>query len=196
MDNALSMIRDDHWKRMRSIVSPTFSSGKLNKMKPIIDDCVQSLINDFNRLIKDNNEIDVKRVFGAFTMNVIIQVAFGTKVDALNDESHPIIVNAKKYFSRDFKFMDLPKLILLMKFPKICQFFNITFTTHNANQFFTELTKQLIDERTLNKSGIRRYDFLQLLLDALKTDDKDNLNKSEMLEEDKSMQTNNNCMNY
>ncbi|CAG2166331.1 unnamed protein product [Oppiella nova] len=88
--NMLQVVMDDQWKRLRAIVSPTFSTGKLRKMRPLIDDCLQTMINNLNKLSNDESNrghvVDMKRVFGAYTMEVIIQVAFGTKVDALIDE--------------------------------------------------------------------------------------------------------------
>jgi cytochrome P450 family 3 subfamily A len=65
----LSITSDDQWKRIRAIVSPTFSTRKL---RPLIDDCLKTLIKNFNRLLKDEKEIDMKRVFGAFTIKALI----------------------------------------------------------------------------------------------------------------------------
>ncbi|CAG2179078.1 unnamed protein product, partial [Oppiella nova] len=46
--NMLQAVMDDQWKRLRAIVSPTFSTGKLRKMRPLIDDCLQTMINNLN----------------------------------------------------------------------------------------------------------------------------------------------------
>src|SRR5882762_854567 len=101
-DKLLSAIADqDDWKRIRSIMSPTFSSGKMRRMQPLIDECMQTMINNFTNLTKSGaTELDVKKVLGAFSMDVVITVAFGTKVDSLIDKENPIITNAKKIFDR------------------------------------------------------------------------------------------------
>ncbi|XP_054163783.1 uncharacterized protein LOC128961559 [Oppia nitens] len=167
MDNMLQNTRDDHWKRLRAVVSPTFSSGKLRKMRPLIDDCLHTLVTNLDKLSKESDEgvVDMKKVFGAFTMEVIIQVAFGTKVDALIDDNNPIISNAKKIISKDVSILQLPKFMLIMTFPKIAKLLGLTLIPNDLSDFFSKLTHKIITERRNNPS-VKRYDFLQLLLDA------------------------------
>ncbi|CAG2169280.1 unnamed protein product, partial [Oppiella nova] len=183
--NMLSAVMDDQWKRLRAIVSPTFSTGKLRKMRPLIDDCLQTMINNLNKLSNDESNgghvVDMKRVFGAYTMEVIIQVAFGTKVDALIDESNAIIVNAKKLMSRDFRLLDLPKFFLILMLPKVAKLFGLTLLPRDVTDFFTDICGKIIAERRASKgSGNKRYDFLQLMLDAndktKETEDNSDLN--------------------
>lgn len=37
------MTEGEKWKRIRSIVTPTFSSGKLRRMKPLVDESLMVL---------------------------------------------------------------------------------------------------------------------------------------------------------
>jgi cytochrome P450 family 3 subfamily A len=169
----LSVTLDDQWKRVRAIVSPTFSTGKLRKMKPLIDDCLKTLMKNFNQLSKDEKEIDMKRVFGAFTMEVVIQVAFGTKVDALIDENNQIITNAKKILSRDLTLKAVLKFLIMFTFPKVARLLQIRLIQKEVTQFFEQFTLKIVEERKKNKSSVKRYDFLQLLLDAINNEQND-----------------------
>jgi cytochrome P450 family 3 subfamily A len=169
----LSITLDDQWKRIQAIVSPTFSTGKLRKMRPLIDDCLKTLIKNFNQLLKDEKEIDMKRVFGAFTMEVVIQVAFGTKVDALIDENNQIIMNAKKILSLDLSLKAVLKFLIMTTSPKIARLLQIRFIQKEVTQFFEEFTLKIVEERKKNKSSVKRYDFLQLLLDAMNNEQND-----------------------
>jgi cytochrome P450 family 3 subfamily A len=169
----LSITLDDQWKRIQAIVSPTFSTGKLRKMRPLIDDCLKTLIKNFNQLLKDEKEIDMKRVFGAFTMEVVIQVAFGTKVDALIDENNQIITNAKKILSRDLTLKAVLKFLIMATSPKIARLLHIRFIEKEVTQFFEQFTLKIVEERKKNKSSVKRYDFLQLLLDAINNEQND-----------------------
>src|SRR5882762_6323467 len=128
-DKLLSAIADqDDWKRIRSIMSPTFSSGKMRRMQPLIDECVQTMIKNFNNLTKSGaTEMDVKKVFGAFSMDIVITVAFGTKVDSLIDEDNPIISHARKIFNRKVDIKALSRLILIILFPKLARLLNLSF---------------------------------------------------------------------
>ncbi|CAG2172599.1 unnamed protein product, partial [Oppiella nova] len=102
VDNMVSIVRDEQWKKIRSIMSPTFSTGKLKKMMPLIVECRNTMIGNLEKIAKSGKQADMKRLFGAYAMEVVIQVAFGTKVDALIDENNPIITNARKMFGKDF----------------------------------------------------------------------------------------------
>ena len=167
MGNMLSLVTDDKWKRLRAIVSPTFSTGKLRRMRPLIDDCLQNLIANTNKLLKESEkqEVDMKKVLSAFTMEVVIRVAFGTKVDALIDDNNPIIVNARKIFSKDFSLLMVPKMIVLAFLPKVARLLGLTFFPKDVTNFFLNLFRNIIAEREKDKET-KKYDFLQLLLEA------------------------------
>ena len=65
---------DEKWKRLRAVVTPTFSAGKLRLMKPFIDDTIRTLLGSFDSTLKHSNVVNVKHYFGAFTMDTVIQV--------------------------------------------------------------------------------------------------------------------------
>lgn len=158
-------------------MSPTFSTGKLKKMRPLIDECVNTLVSNFEKISKEGGECDLKRVFGAFSMEVVIQVAFGTKVDALIDENNPIIYNARKMFNRNIS----PKVFVVLLAPAVARLFKMTIFDSSVTQFFKDFTIKLIEERKkANKNKTeKRYDFLQLMLDALESNDFANLEQDE-----------------
>ncbi|CAG2120727.1 unnamed protein product, partial [Medioppia subpectinata] len=176
-DNMLQITTDDKWKRLRAIVSPTFSTGKLRKMRPLIDDCLQTLVTNIGKMsTNSDHSVDMKTVYGAYTMEVIIQVAFATKVDALIDDKNPIILNAKKLMSQDFKIWQLIHVLIIFMFPKVAKFFGMTFMPKDITGFFTDLINKIIAERRTGKAldGGKRYDFLQLLLDANERNNEEN----------------------
>jgi len=171
----LSIIKDEKWKRVRSIMSPTFSTGKLRKMKPIIEECINTLVKNLDNVSQTGQETDMKRLFGAFSMEVVIQVAFGTKVDALFEDNNPIIMNARKLFNRNLS----PKVFLAFLMPKLAGVFKITFFDVNVTQFFKDFTIKIIDQRKNTKSKEKRVDFLQLMLDAIENNNPSNLDEDE-----------------
>ncbi|CAG2105687.1 unnamed protein product [Medioppia subpectinata] len=177
LDNMVSVVRDEQWKKIRSIMSPTFSTGKLKKMMPLIVECRNSLIDNLDKIAKTDGQTDMKRLLGAYAMEVVIQVAFGTKVDAMFDENNPIIENARKIFGKNFN----PQLILVLFAPKLAKILKITPFDSKVMHFFKDLTLNIIEERKKNKDSVKRVDFLQLMLDSMENkitleseDNKDN----------------------
>ena len=53
----LSTAEDEQWKRIRSIVTPTFSTGKLKRMKPRIDDALETLLANLEKAIAKRYDI-------------------------------------------------------------------------------------------------------------------------------------------
>ena len=160
--------RGDDWKRLRSIASPTFTSGKMKKMFPSIRECVDNFLEHLESCAKDGKEIDLKDKHGRFTMDVIAKCAFATQTNAHNDPNNLFYLNGKKFF--DFKFY---KLIPILVFPKFLnKLLNITTAgDESANQFFIDLTRHIM--KTRRNENKKHNDFIQLLMDAEK--DKESL---------------------
>ena len=179
----VAALEGDDWRRVRAIMTPTFSTGKMKRMRPLLDECINILVTNIQKIIdkqsadnrgKPNHnygEFDMKRIFGAFSMDVIIQVAFGTKVDSLNDENNPIITVAQSLFEVNWRFK------LSFMFPELLDKLGIAVFDPKVTRFFHALTMRIIEERKKNPSNVKRYDFLQLMMDALENKESDNHNK-------------------
>ena len=59
MDKALPSARDDTWKRIRSILTPTFSSRKLKEVVPIIEDAAYLLLGKLMRCAENGKFINI-----------------------------------------------------------------------------------------------------------------------------------------
>ncbi|XP_046555166.1 cytochrome P450 3A13-like [Haliotis rubra] len=94
----LFFLDDAHWKRVRSIVSPGFSSSKLRLMCGAINECATTLANNFSKVAGNNKAVNMKEYFGAYAMDVISRTAFGVKVDSQNDFHNPFVANAQEIF--------------------------------------------------------------------------------------------------
>ncbi|XP_046555165.1 cytochrome P450 3A13-like [Haliotis rubra] len=166
---------DEHWRRVRSIITPSFSSGKLRKMCAAINDCSRTLTTNFSTVIGKKEGVIVKDYFGAYTMDVISRTAFGITVDSQNDFNNEFVANAKMMFTQS-----KPRRLL----PMIARFFpplvwvirkiGVGVFPSRAIRFFQanilEMIKQRENESKENRE--QRIDFLQLLVDAEITDDK------------------------
>ncbi|CAL1291396.1 unnamed protein product [Larinioides sclopetarius] len=162
VDNMLSVIRGEDWKRVRSIVTPTFTTGKIKRMLGIFKECTATLTDNLNALAKEGKPVDLKRMYGTFAMDVIASSAFSTKIDSHNDPENKFVQMAKTVFSQELGF----KLILFLVAPKLLKLFGVGVFASEASAFFKDMTLMIIEER--KRTGQKRNDFLQLLMDTAK----------------------------
>jgi cytochrome P450 family 3 subfamily A len=163
----LIVLRDDDWKRVRAIASPTFSSGKLKKMFTLIDDCVDGVLKKLEEFAVNGNEVDLKWLFGSYTMNVIAKCAFATDTNALEDKNNPFVKNAYNVVNvplwRQIFFTLTPAFVLNL--------LNFTIATPDSAKFFINVAKHVLKDRKSNPDSAKYNDFLQLLVDAEKPND-------------------------
>lgn len=161
-DSTLPALSGDAWRRVRNIVSPTFTTGKIKRMMSIVKDCAQGVVENFKRFSVNGKPLDIKKMYGAFTMDVIASAAFSTKLDSLNDPENEFVKTAKNAFSTEFSW----RFALFQLFPNLMKWLGVAFFPPEPMDFFKRVTLRIIKERT--KTGQTRNDFLQLLMDTAK----------------------------
>lgn len=50
--NSLVWLQDEHWKRVRTMMSPTFTSGKIKRMFKLMDSCADDLVDNFREQLE------------------------------------------------------------------------------------------------------------------------------------------------
>ncbi|CAG2109785.1 unnamed protein product, partial [Medioppia subpectinata] len=162
---------DDEWKRVRSIVSPSFTSGKLRSMMASISDIADQFVTNLDAFATSSETVDMRKYLGAFAMDVISACAYGINVESINNPNHPIVVNAKKILSVDSSF----SYALSILAPPIARMFSVEPFNITAIKYFAKLTEKIVEERksaakTLTNSAKKRSDFIQLMIDNESTD--------------------------
>lgn len=102
MTDCLLMLRNEQWKRVRSILTPSFSAAKLKEMAPLINTAIDALMKNLNVHAESREAFDIHRCFGCFTMDVIASVAFATQVDSQNNPGDPFVHHAQMFFTFSF----------------------------------------------------------------------------------------------
>ena len=151
---------------MHSVISRTFTMSSLSKIKYLIDDCVDELINNFNIQLKNNKnlsktEINVFQAFEAFSIDAVVQMGYGTKIHSLiGEKNNPIIESVKAFFYNVAKHFTLSFFVTE----------NFIFSPRNKLilSFFEKFTLKITKERMrkYENQKSKRNDFLQLMLDS------------------------------
>ncbi|XP_075213870.1 cytochrome P450 6k1-like [Lycorma delicatula] len=157
----------DEWRVARHKLTPTFSSGKLKIMfEPIRECCSEAVL-----YLKDNkNDVEAKGFISRLIIKIIANAAFGLKVDILNEEE----AKNNQFFITSSKFLKpsiylFLKLFVFISFPKVRNFLKFKLMDDDVDKFFRKLTKDITKQR--QETGMRRNDFLQILLDQKKKEE-------------------------
>lgn len=168
-DTMLFSTSGEQWKRLRAVMSPTFSAGKLRKIKYIIDKTVTSMINNFENKLKNDNNVNIKELVGAFTMDTIIQMAYGVEIDSLNDPNNLILKNARKIFSRDSSFSEILFFSLATISPTLVKYSGFKWQKESISYFekcSIDIIKKKREELKNKTSEHRASNFIELILEC------------------------------
>jgi cytochrome P450 len=136
-------------------------------MFTLIDDCVDGVLKKLEEFAVNGNEVDLKWLFGSYTMNVIAKCAFATDTNALEDKNNPFVKNAYNVVNvplwRQIFFTLTPAFVLNL--------LNFTIATPDSFEFFRNVAKHVLKDRKSNPDSAKYNDFLQLLVDAEKPND-------------------------
>ncbi|XP_071514189.1 cytochrome P450 3A24-like isoform X1 [Panulirus ornatus] len=164
MDHMLLGLKGGMWKAVRSVMTPTFSSGKIKQTLPLVKDCAQNLVTYFDKeLDKRSSVFEMKEVYGMFTMDTIASIAFGVNSDSLNNTQNEFSAAAARFFRPPPKWKR-PILFFQFLWPHIAKHLCLNVIDRTPIHFFTKVVSDTIRYRLEN--NLRRSDFLQLLLDA------------------------------
>ena len=156
------------WKSLRAVMTPTFTSGKIKSMFPLVCDKADALIKFSMKQAAENQHVDMKKNFGRFTMDTIASCAFGIECNSLVDENAEFPRKVEVFFKLNF--IAAIKGLLIVMMPKLYKIFPLTFNPPEM-EFFIDVTRKTIAAR---EAGQKRGDFLDLLLEARDSSDNPN----------------------
>nr|XP_020658078.1 cytochrome P450 3A24-like isoform X1 [Pogona vitticeps] len=161
---------DEEWKRIRTILSPTFTSGRLKEMMPIINHYGEVLVETVQKRMKNNESMDMKAIFGTYSLDVVASTSFSIDIDSINNPCDPFVINLKNLATFDFV---NPLLVVAVVFPflqPLLEKLNFTLIPCSVLDFFTAVVKKIKKDRQQNQCT-ERVDFLHLMLEAQNSGD-------------------------
>nr|XP_042123646.1 cytochrome P450 3A11-like isoform X10 [Peromyscus maniculatus bairdii] len=151
MCKAITMAKDEEWKRIRALLSPAFTSGKLKEMFPIVEQYGDILVKYLRREAEKGKPIPMKEVFGAYSMDVITSTSFGVNVDSLNNPKDPFVEKARKLIRFDF-FNPIAMSVVLFPFlTPIYEKLNVSIFPKDAIAFFKNFMDRMKENRLDSK---------------------------------------------
>lgn len=175
LGQTLNNIKGLRWKKVRGILTPSFTTGKLKTMSPIINEAIEELLSNIERKSKTGKPFDVFQLYQALTIDVIGRCALGIHTDVQKDaEEHDLVKSARIIFSPVFQSL---MFVFMVTFPEIINILfrirslHFKFINKGVNPIFHLLNMciQVIEARKADISK-RRPDLLQLMIDSQNKD--------------------------
>lgn len=145
INNALLFSESQAWKRFRSVASPTFTTGKLKRFRPMIHKAIDNLEGYFDRLTGSECKVmkDVRTTIVGFTIETIALTMFAAKTGSNDDRKE---VNA--FVKHGKTISDVPNYQLISYFA-MPKWFNKLFNIEHpfnveSTDFYTGITKAII----------------------------------------------------
>uniref|UniRef100_A0A2Y9D1F6 Cytochrome P450 n=1 Tax=Anopheles dirus TaxID=7168 RepID=A0A2Y9D1F6_9DIPT len=160
----LFFLEGNRWRKLRSKLVPTFTSGKLKAMFHTIVDVGTRLDRYLAERCTRMQRIDVKELLGRFLTDVIGSCAFGIECNSIENPDSQFRAMGKRMMQ--FPKSKTLKLFAAMMFPKQAKALGVRFTNEDMADFFLGVVRETIDYR--RKHNVRRDDFMQLLIDMMK----------------------------
>lgn len=166
------------WKHLRHKLTPTFTSGKMKFMFPTMVEVAEHFQFTLNRLLAQDEVLEVKDLLARFTTDIIGTCAFGINCNSLDDPKAEFRTMGKKVFETSRH----PRVvhILMASFRSTARWLGMKSVQEDVSKFFMKVVRETVEYRETN--NIKRNDFMDLLIQLKKngqlddnTDDKHNV---------------------
>lgn len=159
------------WKRLRSKLTPTFTSGKMKFMFTTVVEVADRFEHCLTEQLAGANDsvLEMKELLARFTTDVIGTCAFGIECNSLSDPNAQFRLMGKKVFGepRNSGF----KSFMILSFQQLAHKLHVKVQHDDVSEFFLGIVKETVAYR--ERSGVKRNDFMDLLIDLKNEEPKD-----------------------
>ncbi|MGL5405352.1 MAG: cytochrome P450 [Propionibacteriaceae bacterium] len=142
-------------------LSPTFTSGKLKGMLPIIKNCGQTLEDYLVKNVKKGVDVfEFRDLMARFNTNIISSVAFGIDNDCINEPDHIFRKMGAKIFEPSLS--NAARGLFALLAPNLFHKVKLRSVQRDVEDFIFSIVKQTVDYR--EQKNFSRNDFMQLLI--------------------------------
>lgn len=149
------------WRNLRAKVTPTFTTGKLKSMFPLITEHALQLNDAINQASLRGKAIDAKVMIENYNADIIGSVAFGLDCNSFKNSNSEYRKNA----TRSLRFTKFESIKFAMFFHNhdFGRFLKYCMTPKEVSEFFLKTISETVRYR--ETTNYRRSDYMQLLID-------------------------------
>ncbi|XP_018304776.1 cytochrome P450 9e2-like [Mycetomoellerius zeteki] len=157
-------MKGDHWREMRKLLSPSFTSSKMKMMFGLICQCAENFSNFVVTQTEDAKTYDMKNLFSRYTNDTVATCAFGIEVDSFKNPNNEFFLLGKEALNFDgwlaFKFL------MHRNFPQLAKLIKLRMFGPKVENFFKDIVATTVKIR--DEQGIVRPDMIQLMMESRK----------------------------
>uniref|UniRef100_A0A670YEJ5 unspecific monooxygenase n=1 Tax=Pseudonaja textilis TaxID=8673 RepID=A0A670YEJ5_PSETE len=146
LNTSIVTAEDEQWKRIRTVLSPTFTSGKLKEVRGP---------SSFFFLILTTCALHLCRIFGTYSMDVITSTSFGINTDSINNPKDPFVQQVQKLMTSSL----LSPLFLLSYvapwLKPLLEKMNLNIFSNESIDFFARSITKLKEKRSQKGEKVR-----------------------------------------
>ncbi|XP_059172333.1 cytochrome P450 3A24-like [Physella acuta] len=174
VERGIFFLKGNDWRRIRQIMSPSFSTGKLKYMAKTIEERAIKLTQVLEDYARQGKLVPVRDVTGQYTSEIIARTAFGLNTSSLGGPDDEFTFYSKKMLRERGKIMGIVMFFFFRfrTFHKFCvKTLKLTFLDgfwEESEVYFNTILKRSIADRTMKEKNGEKVpqDFLQSLLQA------------------------------
>lgn len=166
----LFSIDGEKWRKLRTKTTPTFTSGKMKMMFPILLKCGEQLQEEVQKLTIEKQPLDIKELLAKYSTDVIGSCAFGIECNSFKDPEAEFREKGRRIFQASF--LDQIKGLTAFTSPKLGRILGLRVIHKDVSDFFLDFIKKAVEYR--EETNYRRSDFLQLMIDLKNSESQEN----------------------
>lgn len=156
----LFMVDGEKWKKLRTKLTPTFTSNKMKYMFSSVIEVGERFKNCLIDIVKQNDEVEVTDLMARFTTDVIGTCAFGIECNSLKDPNTEFRHYGSMILSKPTHHRLVS--ILLAEFRTFAQKLHIKYVRDDVSKFFMKVVRNTVEYR--EKNNVQRNDLMDILI--------------------------------
>jgi len=163
-EDMLNNLTGERWKKVRSLMSPAFTSGKLKVIFDFMENKSYNLIEYLKKHQEGEEFISIEKVITKYNIDTIGSTAFGLEMNLLQGDNAELAVAVETLFDVGF-YKDVGKVNFIKAFPNLSKKLGV----HSWYLDITAAVERMVGERL--ESDKQHEDFLDLMIQAKKNPD-------------------------